>query len=124
MRITEAPNPPPPSRTRTMLVALEPWQVEALDRINRALGLSDGAVLRAGLTLALGLIGAAGNLPGHLGHEVIDGEPVTVVGEPMRWDAPDSRDRVHAEKVHRLTERAARRLAARVSEPMEAGAAP
>jgi hypothetical protein len=56
MRIADLPNPAP--KAETWITSIEPWQREGLLRVRELLGIDADALLRAGLTLALGLVGA------------------------------------------------------------------
>jgi hypothetical protein len=56
MRIADLPNPAP--GTETWITSIEPWQREGLLRIREQLGIDADALLRAGVTLALSIVGA------------------------------------------------------------------
>jgi hypothetical protein len=51
---------PAPSRTaKPRLLGLEPWQIEAVERVRETFGIDGDALVRAGLTLVLGLVAQA-----------------------------------------------------------------
>jgi hypothetical protein len=56
MRIADLPNPAP--GTIIWVTSVEPWQREGLLRIREELGVDADALLRAGVTLALSIVGA------------------------------------------------------------------
>ena len=56
MRIADLPNPAPDAVT--WVTSIEPWQREGLLRVREQLGIDADALLRAGVTLALSLVGA------------------------------------------------------------------
>jgi hypothetical protein len=57
MRITDLPNPEP--TTETWITSIEPWQREGLLRVRELLGVDADALLRAGITLVLSIVGAS-----------------------------------------------------------------
>jgi hypothetical protein len=56
MRIADLPNPAPEGQT--WITSIEPWQREGLLRVRELLGIDADALLRAGVTLALSIVGA------------------------------------------------------------------
>jgi len=56
MRIADLPNPAPD--TVTWITSIEPWQREGLLRVRELLGIDADALLRAGVTFALSIVGA------------------------------------------------------------------
>lgn len=57
MRIATFPPAVPAAQHTQLVVGVEPWQHEGLLRIHEELGVNEDAVVRAGLTLVLSLIG-------------------------------------------------------------------
>jgi hypothetical protein len=55
MRIADLPNPAPD--TVTWITSIEPWQREGLLRVRELLGIDADALLRAGVTLVLSIVG-------------------------------------------------------------------
>jgi hypothetical protein len=56
MKVSDLPNPAP--GTETWITSVEPWQREALLRIRDVIGIDSDALLRAGLTVVLALVGS------------------------------------------------------------------
>ncbi len=56
MRIADLPNPE--TSTETWITSIEPWQREGLLRVRELLGVDADAILRAGITLVLAIVGS------------------------------------------------------------------
>lgn len=56
MHVADLPNPEPSSETWT--TSIEPWQREGLLRVRELLGIDADALLRAGITIVLSVVGA------------------------------------------------------------------
>ena len=57
MKMASLPNPD--RRAQTWTTSLEPWQIEALERLSESLGVDVDALVRSGVTIVLATIAGA-----------------------------------------------------------------